>query len=259
MMRFAWIFIMAFFLAGVSQAQTNPYMFWAGEIPPYSYLGPKQEARGDLYRIFQALVERMGYKAKVEVVPWKRVLIGTTKNLPILFIPVARTPERENIYQWVEPLQVDEFVIFALKGQQRAVQDKEKIKSMRICVLRGSAAEELSRKHGVTRLEPVTNASSCARLLQAQRVEGWLTARSVAEAAFVNAGYDLKDLHTAVQLELWPLYLAASKAVPEEEVLKWRTAVQRMKRDGSFETLKLEALAPSTPSPAPGTDQSKSR
>ncbi|WP_176736753.1 substrate-binding periplasmic protein [Oligoflexus tunisiensis] len=261
MMRPAWTFSLFFFLARASQAQTHPYHFWAGEIPPYSYLDEKQEALGSLYRIFQALVERMGYKTKVEVVPWKRVLIGTRKDLPIFFIPVARTPEREHIYQWIEPLLIDQFVIYSLQNHMAAVQDKERIKSLRICLLRGSAAEELAKKHGVTRMEPVTNAHSCARLLNANRVDGWLTARSVAETAYVRAGYDLKDLHAGVQLELWPLYLAASKGVPEGEVLKWRSALQKMKRDGTFDRLRQEPIPQAaSPDPTPTLPaQSKSR
>jgi polar amino acid transport system substrate-binding protein len=233
----SWTILIFLLLTGTTRAQSIRYRFWAGEIPPYSYVDHAQRPQGDLYQVFQTLVSRMGYPDRVEIIPWKRVLMETQKNLPLVFIPVARSPDREKLYQWIEPLIIESFGIFSLPSREREMQDKERIKTLRICTLRGSATEELARRHDLRQLEIVATNDTCARLLKAGRVDAWLAAKRAAMASFVQVGYDLRDLSAGLQLEQWPLYLAASKSMPETEVLRWRREVQKMKNERSLERL----------------------
>lgn len=224
-------------LAGPSQAKNNPLRFWAGEIPPYAYVDAAQKSQGDLYHVFQTLVTRLGYDARVEIIPWKRVLMETQKAVPILFIPAARSPEREKLYQWVEPLMLESFGIFTMPTREREMQDKERIREVRVCTLRGSATEELARRHKLLYLELVATNDTCARLLKAGRVDAWLAARRAAFASFRQVGYDQAQLRSGVELEQWPLYLAASKAVPEAEILRWKNEIVKMRSDGTLTRL----------------------
>jgi polar amino acid transport system substrate-binding protein len=226
-----------FILTGTGQGESISYRFWAGEIPPYSFVDHAQRSQGDLLRVFQVLVKRMGYPNRVEVIPWKRVLMETQKNHRIIFIPAARSPEREKLYQWIEPLIVESFGIFGLAGREQGIHDKESIKKLRICTLRGSSTEPLAQRFELKKIEIVATNDTCARLLKAGRVDAWLAAKRAALASFTQVGYDVKDLSEGVQLDHWPLYLAASKGVPEAEVLRWRQELQKMKSDGSFDRL----------------------
>ncbi|HET9238594.1 MAG TPA: transporter substrate-binding domain-containing protein [Oligoflexus sp.] len=231
--------ILAFILllTGHSPGKDNRYRFWAGDIPPYSFVDAGQKSQGSLYQIFQTLVTRMGYDSKVEIVPWKRVLMETQKNSPILFIPAARSPDREKLYQWIEPLMIESFGIFTLPGREQDMQNKERVREARICTLRGSATEELVKRHQLSRLEVVATNDTCARLLKAGRVEAWLAARRAAFASYAQVGYDPAELRAGLVLEEWPLYLAASKAVPEADLQRWKQEIQKMKSDGTMERL----------------------
>ncbi len=233
----AWTIAALLTLSEDGQAQSKSYRFWAGDIPPYSFVDETRRSQGDLYEVFRVLVKRMGYADTVEIIPWKRVLMETQKPLPILFIPAARSPERENLYHWIEPLIIESFGIFSLPERERETQDRELIKPMRTCTLRGSATEELARRHELRNLVLVATNDTCARLLKAGRVDTWLAAKRAAMASFAQVGYDLKYLAVGIQLEQWPLYLAASKALSDAEVQRWRSEVQKMKRDGSFDQI----------------------
>jgi polar amino acid transport system substrate-binding protein len=237
MAHLAWTIGLFLILTGSGQAQSIQYRFWAGEIPPYSYRDRNQQPDGDLLRIFQTLVERMGYKTKVEILPWKRVLMEARKDPPTLFIPLARSPDREKLYQWIEPLLLESFGIFRLRRREPDPQDTEGIPSPRLCILRGSATEELARRHQLGHLVLVSTNDTCARLLKSGRVDGWLAAKRAAFASFALVGYDPKDLSMEVRLEQWPLYLAASKGTPDTEVQRWKSELQKMKSDGTFERL----------------------
>jgi polar amino acid transport system substrate-binding protein len=232
-----WMMLSLLLLTGTSPANDKPYRFWAGDIPPYSFVDAGQHAQGSLYQIFQTLVTRMGYDSKVEIVPWKRVLMDTQKGLPILFIPAARSPEREKLYQWIEPLMIEIFGIFTLPSRERDMQIKGSIQKARVCTLRGSATEELARRHQLFRLELVASNDTCARLLKAGRVDAWLAARRAAFASYAQVGYDPAELRSGLVLEEWPLYLAASKAVPEADLLRWKKEILKMKSDGTVERL----------------------
>jgi polar amino acid transport system substrate-binding protein len=226
-----------FILTGTGQGESISYRFWAGEIPPYSFVDHAQRAQGDLYRVFQALVKRMGYGKQVEIIPWKRVLMETQKNHPIIFIPLARSPERETHYQWIGPLILESFGIFGIVGHNQGIHDKASIRKLRICTLRGSATEALALRHELRQVEIVATNDTCARLLKAGRVDAWLAAKRAALASFAQVGYDVKELKEGVELDHWPLYLAASKSVPPAEIQRWRQELQKMKSDGSFDRL----------------------
>jgi polar amino acid transport system substrate-binding protein len=225
------------FLTSTSLAKDQTYRFWAGDIPPYSYVDAGQKSQGNLYQIFQTLVTRMGYDSRVEIVPWKRVLMETQKNAPILFIPTARSPDREKLYQWIEPLMIEVFGIFTMPSRERDMQIKGRIQEARVCTLRGSATEELASRHQLSRVELVASNDTCARLLKAGRVDAWLAAKRAAFASYVQVGYDPAELRSGLVLEEWPLYLAASKAVPEAELLRWKKELLKMKSDGTVERL----------------------
>jgi len=232
-----WMIVVLLLLAGTSSAKDQAYRFWAGDIPPYSFVDATQKAQGSLYQIFQKLVTRMGYDTSVEIVPWKRVLMETQKSSPILCIPAGRSPDRENLYQWIEPLMIESFGIFTVPDREREMQVKGRIREVQICTLRGSATEELARRHQLLRLESVATNDTCARLLKAGRVDAWLAARRAAFASFIQVGYDPAELRAGPVLEERPLYLAASKAVPEADIRRWRKALLKMKTDGTVEKL----------------------
>jgi polar amino acid transport system substrate-binding protein len=233
----AWMIVALLVLAGTSSAKDNAYRFWAGDIPPYSFVDANQKAQGNLYQIFQKLVTRMGYSGSVEIVPWKRVLMETQKHSPIIFIPAARSPDRENLYQWIEPLMIESFGIFTMPAREREMQTKERVRESRVCTLRGSATEELARRHQLSRLETVATNDTCARLLKAGRVDAWLAAKRAAFASYIQVGFDPAELRAGAVLEEWPLYLAASKAVPEADIRRWRIEFLKMKNDGTVEKL----------------------
>jgi polar amino acid transport system substrate-binding protein len=237
MVYLKWMMLAFLFLTGTSPAKDKPYRFWAGDIPPYAFVDAGQKSQGSLYHIFQTLVTRMGYESRVEIVPWKRVLMETQKSEPIIFIPAARSPDRENLYRWIEPLIIENFGVFALPARERDMLIKERIQEARVCTLRGSATEELAKRHQLLRLELVATNDTCARLLKAGRVDAWLAAKRAAFASYAHVGFDPAELRSGLVLEEWPLYLAASKAVSEADVLRWKKELLKMKNDGTLERL----------------------
>lgn len=232
------LFMSACLLAPAARAlERKNFRFWAGDIPPYCYLDSEQQVQGTVLKVFQTLVDRLGFTQKVEVLPWKRVLIEAQKDLPIFFIPVARTPEREKIFSWIGPMLDESFVVFTLKDRVKDARDLEQIRRLHVCTLRGSATEEISRHHRLPHVEMVGSNDTCARLLKAGRVDAWLAAKRGGIASFDLVGFDATELSVAMVLADWPLYLAASKSIPEDELERWRAELRKMKADGSFERL----------------------
>ncbi|MBV8114490.1 MAG: hypothetical protein JO300_07085, partial [Silvibacterium sp.] len=101
-------------------------------------------------QIARELMNRLGYRQPIELVPFARAVNETQRSDNIVMIPLARTPRRENKYQWLNLLWEDDCVLV------RAA-DKGNTDISKIGVVRASATEEVAEILGLANVELSTD------------------------------------------------------------------------------------------------------
>ena len=207
--------------------------------PPRNYVEQRTgRLTGHAVEIVREIQRRLGDASPIEVLPWARgyALLGTAPN--ILLFSTTRTPEREDLCQWVGPIAVNEWVFLARRDSSLVIEgldDARRVGS--IGAYPGDARELFLRRQGFTNIDVVAGPESILRKVLAGRNDLWLVDLQEYAATARRLGVDpgeLKPLYTVRKVEL---YLAFSRDVPARTVEAWATALDDMKADGSYRAI----------------------
>jgi ABC-type amino acid transport substrate-binding protein len=176
--------------SGFAQAATFK-LFTAVTPPLLEKSGEGVEGLSGVFgKIAAAKIIKSGKAADFEViwVPWKRALAETTKFKNGLFLPIARTPEREKEYCWLGHLGTVEswFYVTNPKIKIDSLQD---LKKYRIGFLNGSMREaELRKTLGADapNLDGLTEDLGNYKKLVSGRIDIWAAQIEVFEKAQEN-------------------------------------------------------------------------
>lgn len=89
------------------------------EFPPYQFYKGEGEQRtltGISIEIVQAIQKKLGHQQAIRIYPWSRSLKLLKKRKNSALFSTARTPGREDQFQWVGPLSKLEIVFFKKRG-----------------------------------------------------------------------------------------------------------------------------------------------
>jgi polar amino acid transport system substrate-binding protein len=209
-----------------------------GVIPPYSFIENGQQ-KGLIVEIVEAMAKHAGHSGKIKYLPWKRalqdVLDGGQDGLPVrMIIPLNRSEEREFKFTWIQEIYVDDTVFVTKKGTTPKIERAEQAVSMSTGVLLGSPLEAQLRRLGFKNIEAAVDEETNARKLNMGRIAVWHVARMVAPFVFIQQGFSPTDLEYSAGLEPNDLYLAGSKTFPPGVAEVWRSAMKKIKDDGTF-------------------------
>jgi polar amino acid transport system substrate-binding protein len=162
------ILIMAVLLAmvaGFTTAEENSQEFQlmviGEEYAPYSYLLDNEPA-GLSVDLVEKITTDLGIpfqRNEVTLHSWQEVFDATVKGNRTLLLAVYRTPDREDLMQWVGPIATDSSAFFVKSGSDKKIDTVEDIKTLKISVIAGDAHESLLADYGVTADNIVTAAN----------------------------------------------------------------------------------------------------
>lgn len=177
--------------------QAATYKIFGAVTPPF--LEKNGEGVAGLSGVFGKIaaekILKSGKAAEFEVtwVPWKRALAETQKNKNGVFLPMARTPEREKEYCWLGHLGTAESWFYSTNPKIK-VDNLQDLKKYRIGFLNGSMREaELHKVLGVdaTNLDGLTEDLGNYKKLITGRIDIWATQTEVFDKA--QADYKLNN------------------------------------------------------------------
>lgn len=231
----AFIFSLAIFIS-TGQAMAGELKFFSADFPPYTYPVGK-DGRGPIYDVTKEVIRRLGYKNKIEFIPWARARFEAENNPDIVLLPLARTKDREEKYTWLLHVLDDPYVLVSLKNSKVNISTLESSRHLRVGILTSSVADTLLRELGYTNLIPASNDVQNVKKLKLGRIDAWVAPLSCVGQYKEEAGIGREDMKIGVTLTILKEYVGASKSLDKETVSRWSKAFEEMKKDGTYQQI----------------------
>ncbi|MBU0972475.1 MAG: transporter substrate-binding domain-containing protein [Proteobacteria bacterium] len=249
--RFACIL---FFILGLCQTDlpahahslpTNPgeIRIVTSEFAPLSY-SETGVTKGFCTEIVQGIVAELGVSASISVHPWARAYQIALKQKNTLIYTIARTPEREPLFQWVGVLISGTSYLFSLKNSQIRLSSYGQANGYKIGAARNDARSKHLMEKGVDHLDIVATPQMNAIKLINRRIDLWVEDELVAAHTLKRLGYQPFD---TIQ-KVFPLdfklfgYLAFSLETDKQLVIAFKTALEKIIANGTYDKIKTKYL-----------------
>lgn len=233
------VFIMALcavWIFSVVPALAEGFKIMTEEYPPFNYT-ENGKLTGLSTEVVEALAQKVGNPADIEVKPWARAYAQIQKEDGLILYSMTRTEARENMFKWVGPVASNKWVFFAKKGSGislASLDDAKKIE--KIGTYKDDAAESFLKEQGFTNLDSVVDDSLNVPKLMAGRINLWVVGelQGIYKAKLQGVSDQLEKVMDVKDTQL---YIAFSKNTPDDVIAKWQAALDAMKADGSFDAL----------------------
>lgn len=157
---------------------------------------------GPDYRVVRAILREAGLQADVNVVPWPRVIRSLESQANVLAFSMTRTPDREELYQWIGMIQKVEFTLWGLP--ERAAEfpgTLEAARNLRVSVIRDDVVEKYLIDNGFTNLVYFSESSNTLTMLRRDRVDLMPYIRSGIESYLARKNESLDAVVPVIDLE----------------------------------------------------------
>jgi polar amino acid transport system substrate-binding protein len=215
----------------------------AAELPPYSYQVPSASVseqpgpgRGIVHDAVVEMARRVGHSGRIEYMPWFRAQEIAQREPDVGILALTRSPEREDKYLWMVKVMDDDLVLVGAPGVE--VSDLSKVRDRPVGVLASSGAEALVRGLGFSKVSPQREEWMNARRIKERRIDAWIAPRAMVIHAVREVRGNLDVLQFGQVIRTSPIYLAASKSLPESEARKWQAAFAAMQSDGTMAAIR---------------------
>lgn len=218
---------------------------------PLQFLDADGRPAGFSVDVVREIQRRVNNKDALQLVPWARGLnrLGATTNA--LLFSMARTVDRENLYQWIGPIFENSYAFYAKANSRLFISDIEDARKVEsIGVYRGDVRDQVLTALEFTNLDRANTNLSNVKKLMAGRIALFAGSPTNMQTLAEQAGYQLDDFRLMYVFMQKQLYIAASPGMDANEVARWNDALVQMKRDGTFERV-FKTHFPSTG--VPGT------
>lgn len=202
---------------------------------PLQYFDENKKLTGLTVEVVQEIQKRIDNKDRIQVVPWSRGMDKLNKEPNSFLFTMARTADREHLYQWIGPILFIEYGLYVKadsKIQIKSLDDAKKIGL--IGVYRDDIRDQTLSKLGFTNLDRASSVASSFKKLMIGRIAAYADAKKGVAITANLAGYQEKDVKLAYDLFKNPLYIAVSKNTDAAIVKQWNNTLDEMKKDKSF-------------------------
>lgn len=201
--------------------------------PPYNFVDKNSNVTGQSVEIVQAILQKTGVTAPVEVMPLSDGLDLALKGPNIVVFSINRTPKREGLYKWVGPIGDYKQVFYARKGSPVRVDKLEDARAVaKIGVYKGDAGNQFLASKGFTNLDESQTDLEALKKLADNRVQLWLGNKGGLAVTAKQAGIRPDELvELPVVVTQADLYIAISKDVPDSAVAAWQKILDSLKQE----------------------------
>ena len=214
--------------------------------------GPDGKSASMDVEIVSEIQKRVGNTDRIQFVPWTRGLKYLDTQPNTILFSMARTKERNSLYQWIGPISEAVYGFYAKADTDiviHSLDDAKKVAS--IGVYRDDIRDQFLTKEGFTNLDRASNSYSNFKKLMAGRFAVMAVSSFGIRSDIKRAGYSLKDVKFLYAFLKSQIYIAASKNMDPKVVASWNAAVDSMKKDGTLQAIFKKYLPDQEP---PGPD-----
>ena len=210
--------------------------------PPSSYVegtGTDFNLKGTSIEILNEIMVRTGYVNNINITIWNDGY-AIAQYLPNSAIfATARTPERENMFQWVGPISTNRTYFYTLTNSGLNIQTVEQAKALNsVATPSGWFTHQYLLNNNFTNIvaTALTSEDAFNQLINGE-VDAILLPeidlKWLAETNNIPDGNLTQHLHVMD----YNSYIAFSPTTPKSTVQQWQNILDQMKSDGTFSTI----------------------
>ncbi len=210
--------------------------------PPFSYMTGKDTTRkveGSSVDIVNEIQSRTGHVNKINMSVWTDAY-SVVQYLPNSAIfNITRTPERENMFQWVGPISTSRSYFYTLASSGLSIQTIDQAKALKsIATPEGWFTYDYLVKNGFQNIVATSRTSMEAfqQLISGEVQALLMTDLDVKWLANISE-VPLSDLTQQMQSSDLKDYIAFSLNTPASTVQQWQQHLDAMKTDKTFNTI----------------------
>lgn len=222
---------------GLLHAAPAPLRVLAGDAAPYSYKQADGALRGAAIDILRLAASRLQRELRIELLPFARIIHEAALPEPLLVMPPARLPAREDKLLWLAPMFDVRFMLFALAGSKVDIGDMAAARQLKVGGMRSAGMVELIEAAGFNKLQMVGSNATALRMLRAGRIDALLTADHSVCFGLREMGLPYSTVREGGVLQKVQLWLAASRALPRADFLAWQAAIESLRKEGLIEPI----------------------
>lgn len=183
--------------------------------------------------IVRALQKEIGDDTAIEVVPWARGYKFLNEKPGVALMPTTRTPDREDLFQWVGPLMTINWTMYGLSGSNYNIKNLDDARSAAgIGVYREDVRARFLEESGFTNLQTVESQDINLKKLLRRRI-ALLVSSDIGMKAYYDRDETLRGkIKPILSFRTVDLYLAFSKDTAPEIVERWSGAYEKLYRNG---------------------------
>lgn len=205
--------------------------------PPYNFIDKNSNVTGQSVEIVQAMLNRHGITAAIEVMPLADGFVFTQKGPNTAIFSINRTSQREGLYKWVGPIGDYKQVFYARKGSLIQMDKLEDARAVaKIGVYKGDAGNQFLASSGFTNLDESQTDVEALKKLMDNKIQLWLGNKEGLAVTAKEAGINPDELvELPVIVTHADLYIALSKDIPDSTVASWQKTLDSLKQDKDTE------------------------
>lgn len=228
-----------------AKAAATDVIVYTEEFPPYNFTDSNGAVDGVATANVRQVLEASGVTYSFKVVPWPRAMSRALKEQKSLIYTIARTPEREDLFDWLVPIGQSEFHLYVRANDDRAV-TRESLatgKFIGVCLTKSLSCEYL-RRAGIPADKMIVvpnHGYPLPHMVVGGRADAYINDKFFNAAHLKNAGLAPDVVRSAMTIESrGGFYLAAGMQVPKELREKVRKAYARLVKAGRYQMVRLE-------------------
>lgn len=197
------------------------------DYPPLNYF-KDGKLTGPVIDIVHAIQNDIKSNHTVEALPWKRAILTTLKNKNSAIFSIARSQNREELFNWVGPIAIKEYALYSLKKNNIIINSLDNIADYTVGVQKGSVSQEYLQTQGEITMYSVIKPLQCLQMLMKDRIDFWYTdSDSIANLAKkmqlpLNLFIKSKVINKA------NFYIAFNKETSGKTVISWQKTYQKL-------------------------------
>lgn len=238
-------YLSLFLLLSLSSAFAGQLKVLTEHSPPLSYENNRQVV-GIATDLFLDICKEAGVdigRDDVAIWPWARSYDEVKSHADVVLFSTARTPQREDLFQWVGPIINLRCTLVAKKRLHMKVDDiRKSVLEYRIGTVRESAPEQVLLKRGVSSkdLHRVHDMKLNIRKLEDGRIDALLFNEPAILHTIEEMGFDPTQYEVVYTLMQLPLYYAVSKKTDPALVQKLQNALEVLRQRGDVPQISMQ-------------------
>lgn len=206
--------------------------------PPLAY-EVDGELKGVAPEVVRAIQAEIGDHNTIHAAPWLRAYNQTQTEKKQALFAIVRIPKRENLFKWVGPIFEEGDYFFKRKGSDLDIRRLRQAKNVeRIAVRKDGYTHQALADAGFQNLDVSPSYDSSYKKLAEGRVDLVLLGERTYYYMIRNAGLDPADfVRTDCKFADSGAWLAFSKDIPDEIIMQWQDALDKLKANGVFDKI----------------------